>query len=98
MSKKKEEKVVQEKNPNDVIQYVISRLGKPKNLYKIDAKNYHWDGLDNRWRVTILVEERFLTGNGIETSKIRRTDSFFLHFDDVKKEATYCNPQIERKY
>ena len=87
------------KDPKPVIDYVLSKLGTPKNLVKVEAYNYDWgEGRNNRWRVNVVTEEMLKTdlGNLIPTWK--RLSSYFMHFDDDMQTATYCNPPIERKY
>jgi len=87
------------KDTKPIIDYVLSKLGTPENLVKVEAIHYDWgEGRDNRWRVNIVTEEMLDTelGNSIPTWK--RPDSFFMHFDDDMRVATYCNPPIERKY
>jgi len=87
------------KDPQPIIDYVLSKLGTPKNLVNVEAYNYNWgDGKTNRWRVNIVTEVNIETEIGTELSVYKRPDSFFLHFDDQSKTATYCNPEIERKY
>jgi len=87
------------KDTKPIIDFVLSKLGTPENLVKVEAIYYDWgEGRDNRWRVNIVTEEMLDTelGNSIPTWK--RPDSFFMHFDDDMGVATYCNPPIERKY
>ena len=81
-----------------VIKYVLNNLGTPKNLVKVEAYNYTWGETKNRWRVNVVVEEEVQTELGSCIPAWRRHDSFFLHFDEKTKKATYCNPPIERKY
>lgn len=84
-----------DKDPQPVIDYIFSRIDKPKNLERIETYNYCWEnGKDNRWRVNIITKEMVKTraGNMVEQYVISR--SFFLHFDYSKKEATYCNPSL----
>lgn len=87
------------KDPQKVIDYVLSNLGTPKNLVNVEAYNYDWGhGKNDRWRVNIVTEVNVETEIGTELSVYKRPDSFFLHFDDENNVATYCNPPIQRKY
>lgn len=83
---------------SSVVNYVLNKLGRPKNLVKVEAYNYKWGDKSNRWRINVVVEENVHTDLGTCIPAWRRNDCFFLHFDEKTKTATYCNPPIERKY
>ena len=81
---------VTEKPVTDVVikKRVLERLGKPKNLKSIKAKNV----FGNKWRINIYVSERQETYD-IPVAVI--SDSFFCEF---KNNRLTCFPKIEKKY
>lgn len=94
-----EEPMAPKKDPQQIIEYVLSKLGVPPNLVKVEAYNYQWgEGKDNRWRINVVVEECVDTDMGNSTITWKRPHSFFMHFDDDMQIATYCNPTIEQEY
>lgn len=93
---KKKEVVVNIKDK--VTQEVLKQLGTPRNLVKVEAYHYSWGETNNRWRINIVTEEEIHTELGTYIPAWRRHDSFFLHFDELSEQITYCNPPIVRKY
>ena len=87
------------KDPQPVIDYVLSKVGKPSNLVKVEAIHYNWgEGRDNRWRVNIVTEEMLKTELGNLIPTWVRNNCYFIHFDDENQTTTYCNPPMERVY
>ena len=81
---------VSEKPVSDVIikKRVLERLGRPKNLKSIKAKNV----FGTKWRINIYIEEQRETFD-IPVAVI--SDSFFCEF---KNNRLTCKPKIEKRY
>jgi len=73
-----------------VINAVISKLGKPKNLFQVSAKNL-WS---NRWRVDVwCVHEVETECMVVKNHKIDY--SYFIKYDEELGTIVSCNPEIE---
>lgn len=98
-SKEESKTVTVKKDPQPLIDYVLSKVGKPSNLVKVEAIHYNWgEGRDNRWRVNIVTEEMLKTDLGNLIPTWVRNNCYFVHFDDESQTPTYCNPPMERVY
>ena len=73
-----------------IINAVISKLGKPSNLFKVSAKNL-WS---NRWRVDVWCTHQVETEcMAVENYKIDY--SYFIKYDEDSGTIVSCNPEIE---
>lgn len=70
-----------------VAEMVLSQLGTPKNLYRIDARSL-WG---NQYRINILCT----IAKGHRIDDVRITDSFFV---TRTADGIVCQPPIARKY
>lgn len=73
-----------------VINAVISKLGKPKNLDFVRASNV----FDNRWRVDVWgLHDSTTTEVVVKCSKIDY--SYFIRYDEELGKIISCSPEIE---
>ena len=73
-----------------VINAVVSKLGKPKNLDFIRASNV----FDNRWRVDVWgSHDSTTTDVVVKYSKIDY--SYFIRYDEEAGQIISCDPEIE---
>ena len=75
---------VQEERIGD---YVLDRLGRPNNLYRVDVKKLWGD----KFRVNVLCTVE----KGLRLDIVRITDSFFATVSDLGIETV---PAIAKKY
>tara|TARA_B100000029_G_scaffold516003_1_gene626064 strand:- start:1848 stop:2138 length:291 start_codon:yes stop_codon:yes gene_type:complete len=81
---------VNEKSVTDVIikKRVLERLGTPRNLKSVKAKNV----FGNKWRINVYTEEQ---NEFCDIPVAVISDSFFCEF---KNNRLTCKPKIEKKY
>jgi ketosteroid isomerase-like protein len=70
-----------------LVQQVLARLGRPRNLHRIDARKVWGD----RYRVNVYCADE--TDRPVKT--VSMTDSFFVTFRDGELAS---NPPIARRY
>ena len=73
-----------------VINAVISKLGKPKNLFQVTAKNL-WS---NRWRINVWGVHQMETDCSI-VDAYKIDYSYFIKYDEDSGKIVSCNPEIE---
>jgi len=76
-----------------IINDVMDRLGKPKNLSFVTAANL-WS---NRWRVNVWTQVDVETECGFSKG-YRIPHSYFLHYDTELSKITHSDPKIEKLY
>ena len=73
-----------------VINAVISKLGKPENLFQVTATNL-WN---DRWRVNVWCKHQVETEcMVVENHRIEY--SYFIRYNEESGTITLCNPEIE---
>ena len=84
-------------NPEDkarskVQEKVLNRLGRPSDLFKVDAYNVY----DNKWRVNVWCDRKPEDGNECTVRSKELRHSFFCAI--TKGGTLRCKPKIERLY
>ena len=77
---------------NRVKAKILSRLGRPSDLFKVDVKNVY----SNKWRINVWCDRKPEDGNECTVTSKELRHSFFCTMTEGG--TLRCKPKIERLY